>query len=116
VRGNFHQIEQVVMNLLTNACQALTDSGQTITIATLFMPESESVIVEVRDEGIGISEEDMPHITDPFFTTKRDKGGAGLGLSVCFRIVENHGGTLVFKSEQKKGTTARITLPAGGSD
>jgi PAS domain S-box-containing protein len=113
IRGNYHQIEQVIMNLLTNACQALTDRKQGVTITTKSELDSDWVTVEVRDEGAGIPEEDLPRITDPFFTTKRDSGGTGLGLSVSYRIIENHGGTLTIQSVPGEGTTACIQLPVG---
>jgi polar amino acid transport system substrate-binding protein len=69
-------------------------------------------VVEVRDEGIGISPENLKHIVDPFYTTKRDSGGTGLGLSISYNIVKAHGGDLNFTSEQGKGTTVILTLPA----
>jgi polar amino acid transport system substrate-binding protein len=67
--------------------------------------------VKVQDEGRGIPPEDLHHITDPFFTTKSNLGGIGLGLSISSRIVKEHGGTLTFTSEPGKGTTAEIILP-----
>lgn len=109
--GNPQHIEQVVVNLIMNACQALPDKEKGIHISTSFHPERMSCIVTVRDEGIGISKEDMPHITDPFFTTKRQSGGTGLGLSVSMRIVRNYGGSLEFHSEVNKGTTVHLYLP-----
>jgi polar amino acid transport system substrate-binding protein len=71
-----------------------------------------SIVVIVQDEGIGIPPEVLPHITDPFFTTKSDSGGIGLGLSISLRIIKEHDGTLNFTSEPGKGTTAKIILPA----
>jgi PAS domain S-box-containing protein len=112
VRGNFQRMEQVVINLLANACQALPDRGRAIRIATGFDREANTVTITVEDEGIGISPEDMPHIMDPFFTTKRNTGGTGLGLSISYNCVKEHGGELVLFSEQGKGATATITLPA----
>jgi len=109
--GNPQHIEQVVVNLIMNACQALPDKEKGIHISTWFHPERKSCVVTVRDEGIGISKENMPHITDPFFTTKRQTGGTGLGLSVSMRIVRNYGGSLEFHSEVDKGTTAHLYLP-----
>ena len=109
--GNLQHIEQVVVNLIMNACQALPDKEKGIHIATWFQPDRKSCVIMVRDEGVGISKENIPHITDPFFTTKRQNGGTGLGLSVSMRIVKNYGGSLEFHSELNKGTTVYLYLP-----
>ncbi len=105
------KIEQVVLNLVQNACQALTDKNEGLEISTRFDADDRSIIVKVRDEGIGIPEVDLARISAPFFTTKRESGGTGLGLSVSERIVKNHGGTLAFRSQPGKGTTAEVRLP-----
>jgi polar amino acid transport system substrate-binding protein len=81
VRGNAHRIEQVVVNLLLNACQALASSDRGIVVTT-FSDGDGQVILTVEDEGNGISPEHLPHLMDPFFTTKRETGGTGLGLWV----------------------------------
>jgi polar amino acid transport system substrate-binding protein len=73
-------------------------------------------VVTVEDEGMGIPPETLPHIRDPFFTTRHDKGGVGLGLSISSRIVEEHGGTMEFTSEPGKGTTVSVLLPAHRAD
>lgn len=109
--GNPQHIEQVVVNLIMNACQALPDKEKGIHISTWFHPERKSCVVSVRDEGVGISKDNMPLITDPFFTTKRQSGGTGLGLSVSMRIVKNYGGSLEFHSELNNGTTVHLYLP-----
>jgi polar amino acid transport system substrate-binding protein len=70
------------------------------------------VLLTVRDEGRGIAAEDLPRLTDPFFTTKREEGGTGLGLSVSAGIVKEHGGTLSFCSQPGQGTTVTLELPA----
>jgi polar amino acid transport system substrate-binding protein len=70
------------------------------------------VVLEVKDEGEGIAAEHLPHLTDPFFTTKRDTGGTGLGLSVSAGIVKDHGGSLLFDSPPGAGMTAILRLPA----
>ncbi|HOP39581.1 MAG TPA: ATP-binding protein [Geobacteraceae bacterium] len=111
VRGNAQRIEQVVVNLLMNACQALEVSSQRITVWTAFDDRTEMVEVFVADEGVGVRPEHMTHLTSPFFTTKREMGGTGLGLSISERIVTAHGGELVFTSEYGKGTTVRLALP-----
>jgi polar amino acid transport system substrate-binding protein len=66
----------------------------------------------VKDEGAGISPENLKHIMTPFFTTKRDSGGTGLGLAISYNIIKDHGGDLSFESEPGKGTIATVSLPA----
>ncbi len=112
IKGNGQRIEQVVVNLLMNACQALEDKSQGITVQTSFDEQKGMVELFVIDEGVGIKPEHIIHLTSPFFTTKREKGGTGLGLSLSERIVTGHGGTLTFTSEYGKGTTVRLALPA----
>lgn len=108
---NAQRLEQVVVNLITNACQALTDPSQPVSVVTRHIPEAGCVLVEVRDGGQGIPEENLKRITDPFFTTKHDSGGTGLGLSISRKIVEQYGGSLRFASQPGKGTSASIVLP-----
>jgi signal transduction histidine kinase len=111
-RGSSQRIEQVVINLILNACEALRNRNEGIVVSTAYDPASEHVILEVRDQGMGICEEDLPHICDPFFSTKRDLGGTGLGLSISSKIVDDHGGTIAFWSCPGGGTTATVRLPA----
>jgi polar amino acid transport system substrate-binding protein len=101
----------VIINLIQNACQAIKDTEKGLFVSTAFDKDSAAVVVIVRDEGIGIPPEILPHIKDPFFTTKHDEGGVGLGLSISSRIIEEHGGTMDFTSESDSGTTAEIILP-----
>ncbi|OGP91495.1 MAG: hypothetical protein A2157_13100 [Deltaproteobacteria bacterium RBG_16_47_11] len=115
LKGNSHRLEQVMINLIQNACQALLDTRRRLSLSTSFDEKTCSVVVKVQDEGIGISPEVLPHITDPFFTTKSDLGGIGLGLSISSRIVKEHGGTLVFTSEPETGTTAEMILPVSNT-
>ena len=110
-RGNGHRIEQVVVNLILNACQALTSTEQAINIRTLAAEVEEMVILEVRDQGCGLDEENLRRITDPFFTTKRESGGTGLGLSVSEGIVKDHQGRLEFESHPGQGMLVRLLLP-----
>ncbi len=109
--GVFNRLEQVIVNLLLNACDALQSMEQGIRVATSFDRAGDAVCVEVCDEGSGIDAENIQHVTDPFFTTKRSEGGTGLGLSVSSGIVEDHGGTLTFQSTVGKGTTVVLSLP-----
>ncbi len=109
--GNAQRIEQVVVNLILNACQALPGPGRGIQLATRFEREAGSVILTLRDEGVGIPPEHLSRLTDPFFTTKRDEGGTGLGLSVSAGIVKECGGTLTFDSVVGQGTTVTLAFP-----
>ncbi|MGD2271637.1 MAG: PAS domain S-box protein [Desulfobacterales bacterium] len=109
VKGNFQRLEQVVINLLQNACQALPSTEKGIFVSTAFDPKTANLVIRVRDEGAGIAPDALPHITDPLFTTK--PGGVGLGLSISSRIIEEHGGSMHFTSEINNDTTAEIILP-----
>lgn len=111
VRGNSQRIEQVLVNLLLNACQALTDQNRGIFLCTFVNLDENRVGVMVRDEGCGIAPEHLDRLTDPFFTTKRESGGTGLGLSVSAGIVKEHGGSLLFASPPGQGTTVTLLLP-----
>lgn len=111
-KGSFQRIEQVAVNLLVNACQSLSGKDKAIWVKTYYDPVKQRNILRVTDEGIGIPEEHLDHITEPFFTTKRKEGGTGLGLSVATRIIEDHGGELSFQSHEGQGTIATLTLPA----
>jgi polar amino acid transport system substrate-binding protein len=102
----------VVINLIVNACQALPDQSRAISLSTWFDEKLRHSVIEVRDEGEGIEPNMLPHITEPFFTTRRNEGGTGLGLSVSARIVREHGGRLEFISEPGRETTVRLALPA----
>jgi len=111
LKGNFQRFEQVMINLIQNACQALPDTQRGISVSTSYDEKKRSILISIQDEGMGIPPKSLPHIMEPFFTTKRDSGGLGLGLSISSRIVKEHGGTLTFTSEPGKGTTAEIILP-----
>jgi polar amino acid transport system substrate-binding protein len=111
VRANAQRIEQVIVNLLINACEALPDPGRAIRLVTRRDAARREIVLEVQDEGVGVPPEHLPHLTDPFFTTKRESGGTGLGLSVSAGIVKEHGGTLEFRSSPGAGTVAILTLP-----
>jgi two-component system, NtrC family, sensor kinase len=102
------QINQVFMNLLMNAVQAIEVQGR-ITIRT--GQDGENVWVEVEDTGAGIEKKNLNRIFDPFFTTKPVGQGTGLGLSLSYGIVQKHGGRIEVRSERGKGTTFRVELP-----
>lgn len=111
VKGNSQRIEQVIINLLVNACQSLPDKDRAIRLSTSRNTDEETVLIEVRDQGSGMGKELLERVRDPFFTTKRESGGTGLGLSISERIMEEHGGSMAFTSTPGKGTTVRITFP-----
>jgi polar amino acid transport system substrate-binding protein len=116
IRGNAQRIEQVIVNLVLNACQALRSSNEKIAIYTSYDAARGDVIFEIRDEGEGICRDDLSHLTDPFFTTKRERGGTGLGLSVSAGIVKEHGGFLEFASVEGQGATATLRIPAASDE
>jgi len=109
--GNTQRIEQVVVNLVLNACQALPDREHGIEISTRLAADLQRLELRVRDQGGGIAPEYLSRLTDPFFTTKRDSGGTGLGLSVSAGIVKEHGGTISFDSTPGVGTTVTLSFP-----
>jgi len=111
IRGNFQRTEQVIINLLQNAYQALPSPDKPLTVSTGQDPKSKTVFVEIVDQGCGISQKNLKRILDPFFTTKRDGGGSGLGLSISAGIMEEHGGRLEFNSQSGQGTIARAVFP-----
>jgi signal transduction histidine kinase len=110
VRGHAGQVNQVFMNLLTNAAQALSGRDPaTITIET--KGDATGVVVKISDDGPGIPAEVLPRIWDPFFTTKDVGEGTGLGLSIVHELVERHGGTIEVATKVGEGTTFTVTLP-----
>jgi len=110
VKGDVYRLEQVIINIVQNACHALKSKESAITVTTS-CSDGREVVIEVVDEGVGISPDNLKHITDPFFTTKRDIGGTGLGLAISSSIVEEHNGRLQIESVLGEGTTVRICLP-----
>ena len=110
-RGDAQRLGQAVMNILVNACQALPSRDNTIGILTRHEPDRREIVVEVRDEGVGIAREDIGQVTSPFYTTKQNLGGAGLGLYAASRIVAQHQGRLEVVSTEGEGTTVQVILP-----
>ena len=111
LRGDAQHVEQIVVNLLTNALEALPDRRHGVTVTTAFDTAERCVLLEVCDEGVGIPPEHLARLCDPFFTTKHESGGTGLGLAITSSLVRVHGGRLTFASEPGKGTCARVTFP-----
>mgnify|MGYP000008481818 CR=1 FL=1 len=109
--GNAQRIEQVVINLIINACQALENRDKGVSVRTFYDPSDQTIGLEVIDQGCGIEQENLNRLIDPFFTTKREQGGTGLGLSVSSGIVQAHGGLLQFASTPGEGTRVTLLLP-----
>ncbi|MGB3222272.1 MAG: PAS domain S-box protein [Desulforhopalus sp.] len=112
VRGNFQRLEQVVINIIQNACQSLHSSDDTIVVVTEYDDNSRTIQLTCRDQGIGIPSEHLVHVTDPFFTTKRNIGGVGLGLSISSNIILEHSGHMEISSNEEHGTVVVIRIPA----
>jgi len=104
------QINQVLLNLIKNGAQALPKSGGDITIETSML-SSKEVCISITDNGFGIPVDIQAKIWEPFFTTKKEGSGTGLGLSTCNKIITSHGGRIDMKSEIGKGSTFSIVLP-----
>ena len=103
-----NQLNQVFMNLIVNACQAMGETG-TLTLTT--RATDDEVEVRVQDTGVGIAADKLPHIFDPGFTTKGSLVGTGLGLSIVYQIVEGHGGQITVESAPGQGATFILRLP-----
>jgi two-component system NtrC family sensor kinase len=117
VRGDVVQLEQVLLNLLINARQAMLGKGGSLTVKAARSDDGSEVRLQVIDTGGGIPEKFLPKIFQPFFTTKGtakpgESKGTGLGLAICKDIVEHHSGRIEVQSEVGKGTTFTICLPA----
>lgn len=111
IKGEKTELQQVFLNMNTNACDALSPGGE-LTIKTGISEDGNDVIMEFIDNGTGIEKEKLGRIFDPFYTTKRPGKGTGLGLSVSYSIIEKHGGSISVESEPGKGTRFSICLPA----
>jgi PAS domain S-box-containing protein len=110
-----HQVQQVLLNLIINAEQAMIGAhGRgSLIVRTWHDADRDAVILEVNDDGPGVPEDVQPRIFDPFFTTKDVGKGTGLGLTVAYAIVQEHGGRITLKSERGKGASFYVELPAG---
>jgi two-component system, NtrC family, sensor kinase len=108
VNADEGQIQQAVIALATNAIDAMPDGGKLCFKAS---KQTNRIVIEVKDTGIGISPENLPKIFEPFFTTKEVGKGTGLGLAVCYGIITEHGGRLSVRSTLGKGTTFTMFLP-----
>src|SRR5687768_17475402 len=110
-----HQIQQVLLNLIINAEQAMmmANGRGTLIVRTWHEPDRDAVVLEVNDDGPGVPDEVQPRVFDPFFTTKDVGKGTGLGLTVAYAIVQEHGGRIMLKSQQGSGASFFLELPAG---
>jgi two-component system NtrC family sensor kinase len=104
-----NQIQQALVALFMNAVEAMPDGG-TVSVDARLSEEHDAVVLSVGDTGVGIYEEDLPHVFEPFFTTKKGGIGVGLGLSVVYGIVERHGGEITAHSTPPSGTTFKMTF------
>ena len=111
ISGQPEKIDQVVMNLVLNACESLSSMDQSIVLQAAADEEGQLHGFEVIDQGCGIPKEILDRVMEPFFTTKRERGGTGLGLALCKRIVDEHHGTMRISSEKGAGTTVKVLFP-----
>jgi PAS domain S-box-containing protein len=114
IHADRQQLRQVFLNLVTNASDAMPEGGRLTVRAHPDLPE-ERVVVEFADNGEGIAENELKKIWQPFYTSKPEGKGTGLGLPICSRIVEEHGGEISLQSKLGKGTTVRVALPIANS-
>jgi len=105
---NDNQIKQVCVALLVNALEAIKESGEIIIKTT--NPDKNRITFQVSDNGVGIAEEDITRIFQPFFSAKKKASGIGLGLAIVHGIVQNHKGKVDVESEPGKGTTLSVTF------
>jgi two-component system, NtrC family, sensor kinase len=107
---NANQIQQACIALFVNAVEAMPDGG-TLSVKVEKQGDEGDIIIKISDTGMGIAEEDIPHIFEPFFTKKKEGKGVGLGLSIVYGIIERHGGHISVESELGVGTTFIIVFP-----
>ncbi len=112
IRGSAQKLEQVVINLLMNALQSLSDRNQAVSLQVTYDAGTDDVLLTIRDEGVGMTEQVQAKILEPFFSTKLERGGTGLGLYISHSIVCEHKGTMRFTSESGVGTTVTVRIPA----
>ncbi len=111
---DFHQIQQVLLNLLNNAEQAMVEAGRGGTIRLTTRRVADRIEARVSDDGPGIPDDIQARIFEPFFTTKKEGKGTGLGLSLCYGIIQEHGGSIGVESRRGEGATFCIELPVSG--
>jgi CheY-like chemotaxis protein len=109
--GNMRQLEQVLINLIENACQSIMNKDEGVSITSCLNKDRDQILIEVQDQGIGIPSSAVSHIMEPFFTTKRKGGGSGLGLAISSKIIKRHGGSIEVQSLSEKGSLFSVHLP-----
>jgi signal transduction histidine kinase len=114
VRGDANQLQQCVVNLVFNAVDAMPHGGD-LHLTAVALPAERGVAIDIRDTGSGITSADQSLIFEPFYTTKKEGAGVGLGLSTTLGIVERHQGRLTIEDTGPQGTTFRIWLPCDAS-
>jgi PAS domain S-box-containing protein len=110
IRADSNQIQQVLLNLITNAADAMPEGGN---VEIRVSSSEDSVEIRVVDDGLGMDHDVLREAFEPFFTTKERGRGTGLGLPICRRFVEEHGGRIEIQSERHRGTTVLVRLPHG---
>ncbi len=110
--GNAGLLQQVFTNLLLNACNAMPQGGRLVVSTS--SADTGQVEIRFTDTGCGIPPEHLPRVFDPFFTTMRAGKGVGLGLSICYSIIQHHGGSIGIESQVDHGTTCTVRLPVDG--
>ena len=115
VEGNLQNMEQIVLNLVINAIQAIDGDGGRIVIETGYRPATGRVYLSVSDNGRGVNPGIAHRLFDPFVTDKQDKGGTGLGLSVTYSLVKAHKGDLTFRAREHGGTVFTVQFPTGAT-
>ena len=108
ISGNANLLQQVFMNFILNACQAMPDGGE---IRIAVYQQQKEAVVEVSDNGCGITASNISQIFDPFFTTQMSGKGTGLGLSICHTIIQQHKGLIEVDSVIHHGSTFTVRLP-----
>ena len=109
--GSEDQLQQVFMNIISNATESMSINGGVLSIETSYLAKNDRIVIRCKDSGAGIARENIPKLFEPFFTTKKKGKGVGLGLSVAYGIVKEHGGEIYVNSKEDKGTTFNISLP-----
>lgn len=110
ISGNKTQLQHVLLNLLMNSKESMNHNGK-ITIKANNLADENCIIWEIIDDGKGISQKNLPHVFEPFFSTKTVKNGSGLGLSAVYGIIKDHKGKIKIESVEGKGTRVIIKLP-----
>ena len=113
--GDYNQLQQCIMNVIFNAMEAMPDGGK-LSLSTSFKRKNRMIHIDISDTGCGIPEENLSIIFEPFFSTKEESQGVGLGLSVVYGIIREHQGNIYVQSELGKGSTFTIRFPQGQKD